>query len=1034
MKDSFWTFFIKKRTIAWVTLASIIVLGLFAAKSLPLELQPEINLPYIAINTILPGASPSDVESLITKKIEDQIDSVDGIKKISSSSGMGISSILIELETETDTDKAKQDLKDEIDKIKNSLPEDSTTPIVNTIEANNLPIITFSISGNRPKAELLDIVDDLKDKMEDVNGVSKVEIIGKQEKEIEIMLDVEKMNTLNISINDVKNSLKVTNLNLPVGTINTGKLNYSVRIDNRWQSINDIQNTYIKPNVKLKNIATIKEKLKQKSTKSKLSINGEKSKEAITLQIFKKNNSNILEIADDTKNLAENYTKNQEFKDITISISNDNSEFIRTDLGILINSGIQTTLLIIFILFLALGAREGILAGLSIPLTLLSTLTVIDMVGLTINSLTLFSLVIALGLVVDTSIVIMEGIDENIKKGLTPTESAIQSVETYKWPLIAGSLTTVFAFFPMLTVSGIIGEFLKSLPITISAALLSSIFISLTITPAISSKFVKTTEKKRKTILEPFFDKLGDKFEKLTNKILEKNSIKLITLLIATILLGLSLALPITGKLKVEMFPKTDMQYFIINVETPTELSLNETEKQVEKVEDILYKENNIKNFLTIIGTSQGVSQMELVNFDQGKNSNLANITVNLIEKDLRKEKSYEIAKDLRKKLEKIPGVKIKVQEISEGPPSSAPVGITLKGDDIQQLKKTAQHIEEELTTIKGTENISNNLDNGPKEFKFILNQKELAKHQLSVGQVSSTIRSIVQGININTITINGDEKDLTLRYNTPRQNNIPKISISYINNIKIKSPKGYNVKLGDLGKYEIKKSLASIKRIDKKKTAQVFSDLKLGYDSTSVTEELKDKLKTYKIPKGIEISYGGEREDIDESFNDLFHSMIYGVILIAFTLIIMFNSLKQPIIIMLSLPLALIGVFPGLYLIGLNLSFPAFLGVVALSGIVVNDSIVLIDRINQNRRIKKLELKHAISEATKARLQPIIMTSITTIIGIIPLALTNQFWAGLGFSLIFGLTMSTSLVLIITPIIYYFLEIRGEKKLAKSN
>lgn len=1018
--STFWTFFIDKRPVAWLLSFGIILIGLFAGATLPREIQPEINIPFGSVATILPGANPEDIESLVTDPLEKEISSITDIKNLTSTSALGLSTILVEFEADADIDEKIQQLKDKVDFAKNELPEDASDPQVIKAEPNSTSIVTFSIIGNHPLNELSLIAEDVRDELEEVTGVSRIDIVGNQEKQITVTVDKAKAENFGISLSQVESLIKFSNYNLPVGIITTNQINYSVRIDNRFTALEDIRNIPVSGNLLLKDIATIEETLSAQNAISKLSVNGEKSQNTVSLQVFKIDGGNIIQIVDDLKNKIPELELPE---GVEVTVSNDNSEFIRTDLGILTNSGIQTTILIIIILFLALGLVEGILAGLSIPLTLLATLAIMNIQGSTINSLTLFSLVIALGLVVDTAIVIMEGVHENILKGYSSEEAAKISVETYKWPLIAGTTTTVFAFFPMLLVSGILGEFLKALPLTISAALLSSIFISLTIIPSVTAKFLANRNAKdHKSILEPIFHHIGHFFSGLISKILQRKSYRVLTISLATILFIGSLTLPATGALKVELFPSTDVRFFIVEIETPKGLILEETEKITTEIEDILYQKPEIESFLTIIGSGQSQVATDIISFSQAGSSNLANITVNLKPESEREIASYDFAEQLRKEFKKFGNVKITVQEFSEGPPSDSPIALRLTGPDINQLTTYASQIKDIIETVEGTENVNTDVSAGLNEFKFTLDRNVLKAHNLNGIEVASTIRNIVQGVEASELKIGKDDLKIFVKYNIQEANNTPQLSIKDIENFEIATPQGYTVNLGQIADFELGEGFSSINHEDRDRIIKIRSDLKADQNVVEVTNKIETQLENLELAPGYNIRFGGDTEDIEQSFQELFQSMIVAVILIGFTLVLMFNSLRQPFIILMTLPLALIGVLPGLFAIGLALSFPAFLGVVALSGVVVNDAIVLIDRINQNRA-NGMEFKESISEAAEARLQPIIMTSVTTIIGILPLALTNEFWAGLGFALMFGLIAATPLTLIVIPITYHIFE-----------
>ncbi|MBT4917138.1 efflux RND transporter permease subunit [Candidatus Peregrinibacteria bacterium] len=1043
VKNSFWGFFIERRPVAWLVVIGAIIMGSLSLSTIPREIQPEVKIPFVSVATALPGANPTDVETLISIPLEDNIANIEDIEMIGSNSGFGFSSVFIEFDAKADMDKALQDVKDAVDLTKPDLPEDATDPIVVKAEPNAFSIITFSVTGNLPAYELTNIAESIEDELEKVSGVAQAQITGAQNKYIEVVVNQETLEGYGLDIQSVGSLIKMANNNLPVGIVSSGDLNYSVRIDNRFESIEDIRNLPLMSigddysPILLRDIATIEETYPSQGVISRLSENGKESKPTISIQVFNEDNTNTVKVAEDAKLKIQELEENGKIPDkMTVTVSNDNSQFISEEIGTLSRSGMQTTAIITIILFLALGLRQGIVAGLSIPIIFMITFVVLDNLGMSLNTLSLFSLVIALGLMVDTTIVIMEGIHENIRKGYGTKESALLSVHTYKWPLIAGTLTTVFAFFPMLLVSGILGEFLRTLPITITSALIASLFISLTIAPSIATKFIKSEKdggKRTVSILEPFFDKMGEKFHRIIEFVVQKASLRIIIVLVALVAFAASMSLPISGALKVEMFPTTDQNYFVVQIEATKGAILEHTDEITQEVENYLYEIPEIETFVSKTGSSQSLGITEEPLFGTGANSdsNLANITINLISKEERERKSYDIAAQIRNKFENFPNGRISIVELQEGPPSEGAINLKITGDDFNTLNDLANQVKQITENTEGATNIELSLKPGLNEFKFTLDKDILSYHGLSSIQVSALVRNIIQGVGATDVTLNGEDLTILVKYDLTKINEKTNISIHDIESFEINTPKGYKVALSEIGTYEFGQSISSIAREDQKRTIKVSGDTEKDINVVDVTAAIQSELDKIEIPQGYSIDFGGDLEDIAESFQDLFRSMFVAVILIAFTLVMVFNSFRQPLVILLTLPLALIGVFPGLMLVGHNLSFPAFLGVVALTGIVVNDAIVLIDRINKNRQ-SGMKFAKSIAEATEARLQPIIMTSITTIAGILPLALTNEFWSGLGFSLIFGLMASTALTLIVIPVLYFRFESRSAKKLGQ--
>lgn len=1035
--SGFWTFFIEKKTITALLIIAAVASGLFSYMTMPREIQPEINMYYISVSSYLPGANSTDTESLITEPLEKEIGTVSGIKTMSSTSSGGASIIFMEFETSVDFDEAVQSVKDAVDRAKGELPEDATDPIVMKAESNQYSIITYSLVGNLPVSELTKIAEETSKELEKVSGVSTANLIGSQDEQIQVILDPKKLGTYGLDIQTIATLIKLSNTNMPLGVMAMDKLSYSIRIDNRYQNLEDLRNLPLftfqdGTPLLLKDVATVQKGYPEQPILTRISLNGEKALPAVSLQVFKKEGGNILEIVDKTKQKIEELKQNKTIPEtVKVAITNDNSDFIREDLGVLTTSGYETTLLIIIVIFLALGLRQGLIAGISVPLTFLITFTVMDLMELTINSLSMFALVIALGIAVDVSIVIMQGIHKNVKSEIPLKESVLLAVGTYKWPLISGAMTTVFAFFPMLLVSGIMGEFLKTLPIVITTALLAALFLGLTVTPSLAGKFLK--EEKILTTyfpLEKVLGKIGKWFYIFIGAVVEKRIVRIISLTSVIGLFFLSLTMPITGILKTEMFPQTNQNYFIINIEAPKGVLVGTTSEIVAKVEKEVYKIPEVTNFVSIIGSNQSValSGDEMLGGSASESSNLATITVNLNNKDERETKSYDIAEALDQKFKNFTDAKVNIAQIQEGPPSDAPVNVKILGKDLEELKKLSGQLVEIIKEIQGTKNVKTSLTAGLNEFKYYLDRDKLAIHGLSSIEVAAAIRNILQGVEATTVNLKGDDLDVVVKYDLPKENFRTNLTFYDIENFEIQTSKGYKVSLAELGKYDFGASPDTISREDQKRVIKISSELSGDANAIEINQKIQEKIDKIDIPSGYEIKFGGDYEQINESFRDLFRSMIVGLILIAACLVLEFNSFKQTFMILLTLPMGLIGVFPGLYIMGLNLSFPAFLGIVALAGIVVNHAIVLFDRINESRKAGT-GFSKAIAEATYSRFEPIFITTLTAIIGTFPLALSNEFWAGLGFALIWGLAFSTLLTLITLPIIYYTFELKGARK-----
>jgi hydrophobic/amphiphilic exporter-1 (mainly G- bacteria), HAE1 family len=1043
--NSFFGFFIKHFRFSYLIIGAIFLFGITSLVTLPRESDPEVKIPFAVVSTVYSGASPEDIEYLITNELESELDNLDNLDEMTSSSNIGFSSIFVQFDPEVDMKEAMRNLRDAVDAAKPKLPQEAEDPIVTEIRANDFPLITFSLFGNYNNSQLQEYADLMQDKLENIPGVSKVPILGELKKEYQITIDQQKIQGYGLNISMVNNIIATSNIDMPLGNIEIDGYKYNLRTEGRFIEIEPLKDLIItyyqdKP-IYLKDIAEIKDTFREKTTISRLSVNGSEPQNTISLQVYKKTGGNILKIVENAKQEVNKLKDNKRVPDdLDIKVTNDNSVYVEDSLNTLGKSAIQTIFLIILIIFIAMGWKESSLAVFVIPLAFLSSFFFMKLIGFTLNSMTTFSLVLSLGLLVDTSIVIMEGIFEAMEhKGMTALQAALHSLATFKLALISGTMTTIAAFVPMLLVSGIMGEYLKFIPLTVLFTLASSLFISLTILPMLASRILrrkksrqyKAQESHQKSkimkildpeipLLEKMLVPVKKRYEILLKKLLPSKKAKKTLILSFIGLFILSVLFPIIGLTKIEMFPEVDFDYFIINIETPTGTVIEKTEESIGSVEKYVKSIEESENYVIVIGASQGFYMMT----DEASNkSNLANITVNLTDTDDREKTSTELAQEARDYFEQYnkDDIKITIPSMSGGPPTGSPIEVRVTGDDLDELSRIAKDIKSFLQELDGPIDIETDLKNTTGQFIINLDQNKLSYYNLTVANVAISLRQIIYGTSASEVTKEGQDIKIQVKYDEKNFNNIEDIK-----NILISSPKG-QIALSAVSKITFEPSVSSIQHKDSNRVIRISSSLKGGYNASETFKELANKLEDYKLPKNYFIDYGGEHEDIAKSFQDMFTTLIVAVLLIITILVLQFNSFKQPLIIMFTLPLSLIGVIFGLTILRLNFSISAFIGVISLVGIVVNDAIVLISRINYNLRKTKMEFIPAIHEAAMSRLQPIILTTVTTVIGLLPLAFADPFWAGLSYSIIFGLTFATVLTLVVVPALYVMLE--GEKE-----
>ncbi len=1001
----------------------LILSGLFAMVTLPREAEPEVKVPFAVVTTVYPGATPTDIEDLVTDKIEEKIENLENLNKFESTSAQGYSSIFVEFEAEADLKDSFRKLREVVDEADASMPKEVESSVVREIRMNDFPIVTYSLVGDYTEVELKKYADKIQEEFEGIKGVSDVPIRGGLEREYQVIVDQTKLASFNISLGHIINSIQSTNFSLPAGSIEIDGFYYTVRLDGRFVDLHDINDivisTFEDSPVFLRDVALVKDDFKESSTKSRIGFPEKFSKNTISIQIYKKTGANILSIVKEANKIVESFNKGGSFsEDLKVLKTNDNSKYIQEDLRILGTSGIQTVILITLILIMVLSLRGAIITAISVPIAFLISFSFLKIEGLTMNSMVLFSLVLSLGLMVDNAIVIIEGINEYVvRHKKTMYEAAILSVWNFKWAIIAGTMTTVSAFLPMLLVSGIMGEYLGIMPKTIAVTLLSSLFVAIIIIPTLATRFIKIRSngnhghrnKKRHQYIDRFMKNLHKEYILFLKKVLPNKKTRRKYIILVWVLFLMAVATPFLGVMKIEMFPKVDFDYFNVNIKLPIGSTLDKTDKITRQVEKIVANVYEMDNYVTNVGLSSTLGH------GGGSNSgkNKASITVNLKDKDQREKVSYQIAESLRKEFKKIQGADITIDEMTGGPPSGAPIEVRIFGDDVSGSAEVVGEVKAFLEGVPGVINIRDSMEESTGEFTFTVDKQKANYFGLNIVSIASTLRQAVYGAKASTVNVNNEDVDITVRYS--------KTSFSSTNdleNILLFTPTGESIKLKQVASLKLEPALLAIHHRNGKNIITVSADTEGKTNAGDVMKKFEEEVKNIDLPSGVTLGVGGETEDIQKSFKEMFLSMFVALILIAFILTLQFNSFKQPFIILFALPLALIGVIIGLNILRQPFSITAFIGVVSLSGIVVNDAIVLIDRINKNIK-NGMEFFDAIIEGGVARMQPIFITSLTTIAGVFPLIFANEMWIGLSLTIIFGLMFSTVLTLVIIPMFY---------------
>lgn len=1033
---SIWSFFIDRAKVTWLLIAAIIGVGLFSMVTLPRESNIDIQIPIGIVSTFSDGAEAKDVEQLITDVLEQEIAELEGVKEINSTSSRSFSSIAVEFDADEDIGDAIRSLRDKVAEAKSQLPSEANDPQVTEVRFTDQAVLTFSLAGDYSMSYLSESADEIVDRLEGVSGVSRVDVAGDLQQAYRVKLNKEKIDGLGLSVNGVINQIRAANVGLPLGNMKVDTFEYGVRLDNRITSIQNVKDIVVASSrdngfITLEDIAEIKDDYEDREVTSKVMHrrNGELVAEnAVTFSVFKTNTASLVNVVDDVKEVILEGGTDLIPPGVSYIEILDTAEFVDEDIKVLGTSAMQTIALIIAFLIIFLGARESLIAATAIPISFFIVFTWMSFIGMKLNGMVLFSLVIGLGLLVDTAIVITEGLHENIvRKKMSTREGALLAIKQYNKPLLSGTLTTIFAFVPMFLVSGVMGEYLRVIPTILIILLSASYIVAMFFVPAIATRWIVPKKEEKKSKWKIF--RINEAFD-VFSKRQEKKYRKLISTIVASkwkrrgfvagVITAFILAtvLPATGILKLSLFPNSDFDFFEIVVELPNGSQKNETEKIVNQIEQRVAKNDKVSHFVHTIGAQSSLRGGRDGGSSGGTTPHLAQLTIHLIDEEERGQKSFDIAKAMQDEMDEIAGAEIIVDHPTDGPPSGSPVEIRVSSDDISRVAVITEEIESILRAMPEVTSTSTSVERGAGEFLINPRRELLHLYGISEFEMATAVRAHLEDFEVEELLLGGDEVSLRVEIDKKVDNS------TELSQVKVGRE---GIPLSEIADISIGSNISSIRHRDQKRFAFARADLVPEANTIEVVSAVQKKIENLDA-SGVEISYGGEVEDIQQSLNDLFTAMIVGVILISLVLVIQFNSYVQPLMVLSMIPCALIGVFTGFTLIGIPLSFMAFLGIVGLAGIVVNDAIILVDKANVARE-ETGNLMQAAVDGGAARMQPIFLTSLTTIFGMVPLIWVNEVWRDFALAVIFGLIVSTILALFLAPILYVSLQKEKDTK-----
>jgi multidrug efflux pump subunit AcrB len=1026
-----WLFFLRKRQFTWLFMTALLAAGFYSVYLIPKESAPEVIVPIGIVSTVYPGASAADMEELVTNKIENSVESLDGVQKVTSTSRDGVSVITVEFNASADVDASIDLVKDAVDLAKPELPTDANDPMVTEVNFADQPIHVISVSSDLDPVSFTELGRTLDDEFKSVDGVSRVEVSGTRDREIQVTVDSASLATYALTISDVVGALQGANLSLPVGTIKTDGIEYAIRFEGNIENVTSVREIPVASKngfpVFIGDIAVVTDGVSAESTISRVSVDGAPSGKALTLSVYKKSGYDVTKMSAGVHEKLDQLQATGGLLDGSqVLYIFDGGEQVKKDLQELIGAGAETVLLVLICLLLTIGWRESVVAALSIPLSFVIAFIGLLLSGNTINFISLFALILAVGILVDSGIVVTEAIHTRIRKTGNPDEAAKLAIKEYAWPLIAGTMTTIAVFAPLFFLSGIIGQFISSIPFTIIFVLFASIFVALGFVPLLALAITKK---------EPGGNRFEEMQEEWTHQAQEWYKAKLMLFLAnkkqqRIFLWGLfiafifALTLPISGALKTIFFPPENVDYIYVSLETKQGTPVGGTDLTLRAVEEMLYEEPYVKAFSSTAGSGSYFTGSS----DAG--GRYANITIEL--KKEREQSSDEISAMLREKFSAIKDAKVTIEEQQNGPPSGAPVLIKFKGDDLGELASIAQNAERILTSIDGTRDVTTTTDTNALEYVLTVDQAKASSAGISPMAVAQTLRTAVYGTTATTYTESSNDIDVVIKLKVGAGNTdpaaTPEVNYDTLSNLAVTSRDGTPVLLGSVIKPTISAANAAISHEDSKRLESVSANVKGETTALEVVNAFKAHESGLEVPSGVEISYGGETEDINRSFTEMALAIVAGIILMLAILVLSFNSIRYSLYLLLAVPYSLIGVFAGLTLFGLPLSFTSMLGVIALAGVIINHSIILLDSMIYHKASSEdVPLSEQVAEAATSRLRPIFLTTVTTVVGMIPLSRISDFWGPLAFSIMFGLAFAMILTLVMVPALFYRAELKKQ-------
>lgn len=1005
----------------------ILLLGVVSLGKLKMDLIPELDLPMALAMTTYEGVGPEEIENLITRPIEGILGTVNGIENINSTSSQGSSVVFVEFAWGTDMNFAINQMREKMDLVVPMLPSEAEKPMLIKMDPNLMPVMVLGFGGDVDLVTLDRLATDVvQPNLERVSGVATVSVTGGIQREIRISAAPQRLQAYGISLDQIVSNLRMENRNSSAGMVEEGLREHTVRVVGEFNNVQEIEDLQIPlasgGHIRLGEIASVEDTFKDKNVF--VYMDGVPS---VQISIQKQTDANTVQVSEAVNEKLEEIKKYLP-KEAKVLIGFDQAEYIRQSINNVTKNAIVGAILAVFVLLLFLrNIRSTLIIGLAIPISIISTFILMYFGGLTLNLVSLGGLALGIGMMVDNAIVILESIYRHRQEGFSRVDSAVKGAGEVGIAIIASTLTTVVVFLPIVYVEGMASQIFRPLALTVTFSLLSSLFVALTLVPMLSSKILRVNRgtngngngngRRRFRIITTLSDKWGKTMESLDTKYQgllhwSINNKKKVVLGSAILVILSLVILPMVG---MEFMPSQDTGEYTISISLPNGTAVEETLRVTEEVEKYIHELPEHEWSFYAVGTGGNM-------FGGGSSSERATLSGRLKPKSERTRGMNEILDELRMKTGTIPGAKIEVsaQEGSMGGAQN-PIDIGITGDNLEVLAALADSIKQRVQDVAGTREVKTSIEDGRPEIHLKLNRQKADLYGLTTTQLSGILATAVRGSTATQYRVEGEEVDVKVILEEDYRQDI-----NDLKSLIITTPQGALVPLQDVAELELTQGPTQISRINQTRRVSVTGGIS-GRDLRSVTLEIQEAIKDIPVPPGVLIEFGGANKEMMESFQDLALALLLAIILVYMILASQYESLLYPFVIMFALPPTIVGVVFSLFITGRTLNVPAFIGIIMLAGIVVNNAIVLVDYINTLRRRDGMARKDAILKAGPTRLRPILMTTLTTILAMLPLVLGlgegSELSAPMATAVFGGLSFSTLVTLVLVPCMYIILE-----------